>query len=106
MKKRILTVIVVFLMPIIIFGQKPEMKFGKISKEELEMEYYEQDSSANALVLFDKGYSYFVYDNNYHGFKLIFERHVRIKFFNKEGFSSGDFRVPLYVSNNGTKETM
>ena len=107
MKKRILTVIVILLMPIIFFGQKPEMKFGKISKQELEMKYYEPDSSANAVILYNKGFSYFIYDNHMKRFQMVYERQVKIKILKKEGFKYADFKIPLYKSDkNGTKETL
>jgi len=81
-----------------------KVKFGRVSKEELQMKYYEPDSSAKAVILYDKGYSYFEYDNYRESFKLIFERHVRIKFFDKESFKYADFEIPLYVSDKGISE--
>jgi len=70
-------------------------KFGKVSKEELQMKFYEKDSSAEAVKLFDKGKTYFIY-NEQKGFEMVFERHVRIKILKKDGFDYADFEISLY----------
>jgi hypothetical protein len=74
-------------------------KFGKVSKEELLMDYYDKDSSASAVILFDIGKTNFEYDTEKNGFVMVYERHVRIKIINKDGFDYGDFSLSLY--NNG-----
>ncbi|HBO74555.1 MAG TPA: hypothetical protein DD653_07700 [Marinilabiliales bacterium] len=38
------------------FASKEPIKFGKVSKEELEMSIYSKDSSAPAVILCDYGY--------------------------------------------------
>lgn len=58
-------------------AQKAPIKFGKISKEELEMQVYDKDSSASAVVLCDYGY-WNLSDYN-------FRRILRIKILTKEG---------------------
>ncbi|MDX2302627.1 MAG: transglutaminase domain-containing protein [Microscillaceae bacterium] len=76
-----------------------EQKFGKISPEEWAMKTYPLDSNANAVVLFDVGKSYFKYHPN-EGFKMIFERHTRIKILNKQGYDYADIQIPLYHNNS------
>ncbi len=74
-----------------VFGQKKELKtkFGKISPEEIAMTSYKDDPAAPAVVLFDKGKVSHRYVNN-SGFMLEFERHVRVKIFNKEAYLMAD----------------
>ena len=78
-------------------AQKPPVKFGDVSKEELSMTIYDKDSTASAVILADYGHSAIVYRQNI-GFSLDFERTTRIKIFTKEGLSWGDFSIPLYKS--------
>ncbi|MBF9252025.1 DUF3857 domain-containing protein [Pontibacter sp. 172403-2] len=68
-------------------------KFGKISDEELKMRVYEKDTSAAAVILSDVGYSHFQYSD---GFKLVFEREMRIKILKKSGYNWADIEVPYY----------
>jgi hypothetical protein len=73
------TVILFFLalLSISLNAQKAPIKYGKVSKEELEMKYYDKDSSASAVVLCDYG------SLNVETFK--FTRVIRIKILTKEG---------------------
>lgn len=76
-------------------AQKPPVKFGDVSKEELEMASYINDSTAPAVILADYGTSTILYRQNV-GFSLDFERITRIKILTKDGLSWGDFSIPLY----------
>jgi len=78
-----------------VYGQAT--KFGKISDEELKMSVYEKDTSAAAVILSDVGYSHFQYSS---GFKLVFEREVRIKILKKSGYDWADIEVPYYRRNS------
>ena len=82
-------------------------KFGKVSKAELEMTSYEQDTSAHAVVLFDIGYSKIEYDKmGDKGWQVITDRHVRIKIFDKSGFEWGDVEIPLYEDGRQEEKTL
>ena len=83
--------------PLFLAAQKPPIKFGDISKEELMMTSYDKDSSASAVILADYGRSAIRY-NQSTGFSLDFERVTRIKIFTKDGLRWGDFSIPLYKS--------
>lgn len=87
-----------------IFAQKPPIKFGKVSNEELEMKVYEKDSSAGAVVLFDFGVSKIEYVQNT-GFVLILERTRRIKIFDKKEYDRANIEVYLY-NDGGDKEKL
>ncbi|WP_103072433.1 transglutaminase domain-containing protein [Aquimarina sediminis] len=82
------------------FSQKHE--FGKISKEELTEHSYELDTTANAVVLYEKKRVYFEYDQA-NGFRLITDVFKRVKLYNKNGFDAASHEVFLYKS-GGSKE--
>lgn len=74
----------------------PKIKFGKVSNEELEMKVFEADTSANAIILYDVGYSNVYYNDQKSRFVLNFKRHVRIKILNQNGVDWGNFEELLY----------
>jgi hypothetical protein len=76
-------------------AQKPTIKFGDVSKEQVLMTSYDKDSTASAVILADYGTSVVSYRQNI-GFSLDFERITRIKILRKEGLSWADFTVELY----------
>lgn len=80
-----------------------EIKFGKISKKELDEKFYPQDTSANAVVLFKKRRTTFEY-NKLTGWTLKTVIHERIKLYNKDGFNSANKKVRLFTQ-NGKSET-
>jgi Domain of Unknown Function with PDB structure (DUF3857) len=86
------------------YGQLVEPKFGKIEPSELTMTRYENDTTADALVLFDKGTTKFII-NPKEQFQFVFERHFRIKIFKKSAFPHGEFTFYLY-ENNSSKEKL
>ncbi|PVY38558.1 DUF3857 domain-containing protein [Pontibacter virosus] len=85
-----------------VHAQDLPAKFGKVDDEALKMRVYEQDTSAAAVVLSDYGYSYFTYSK---GFKVVFERHTRIKILKKSGYDAANISVPYY-QRNSKKETV
>lgn len=88
-------------------AQKPDIKFGKVSKEELNMTVYPADSSAHAVILSDLGETEFRYDvSGNKGWQTIFTRHVRIKVLDKEGVSAGDFKLRLYHDGTSSREKL
>jgi len=91
------------LISFILSGQKPPVKFGDVSKEELSMTTYDKDSTASAVILADYGQSVILYRQNV-GFSLDFERTTRIKILKKEGLSWGDFSITLYKSGNADEK--
>lgn len=70
-------------------------EFGKVTKEDFDFVKYEKEPNSEAVVLFDKGLSYFV-EGNYQAFDLFFERHIRIKVLSNAGLRWADFSVPFY----------
>ncbi len=87
------------------FGQSGGIKFGKIDKKYLQMQTYDKDTGAVAVVLADYGSSKFSYVQSA-GFKLVFERHRRIKILKKEGYDWAEFKIQLYHDGNSNEETV
>jgi hypothetical protein len=79
-------------------AQKPPIKFGDISIEDLKMTRFEKDSSASAVVLADYGESAIEYNQSEGQFVLRFERIQRIKILTKDGLEYANFAIPLYHS--------
>jgi len=99
MKKALLVLILVlFTLPTIL---AQNIKFGKVSKAELEEKYHPLDSSANAAILYKKRRTYYEYIQG-DGFILITEIHERIKLYNKDGFDWATKSISIY--NNGGRD--
>ncbi len=77
--------------------QAPKVKFEKVSVEELTMKSYPNDTTAEAVILYDDGTSYVKYDAE-KGFMLTYDRFVRIKILRQSGVDWGNFFIPLYSS--------
>lgn len=86
-------------------AQKPPIKFGDVSIEEVKMTRYEPDSSAAAVVLADYGESEIQY-NQTQGFLLAFDRVTRTKILTKEGYEHGNFEILLYTGNPEYREKL
>lgn len=75
---------------------------AKVTIEDLQLEYYEKDSSAGAVFLFDIGTVDL--DMVYDEFKMKYTRHARIKFFNESEMEWANVVVPFYFEKIGNKE--
>ncbi len=80
--KTIITGVIFLLITTSLFSQKAPIKYGKVDISDLEMKYYDQDSSAPAVILCDYG----EFDPN----KFEFRRILRIKILRKEGYDWGN----------------
>jgi hypothetical protein len=69
-------------------------KFGKVSKEELQMTSIPEDPEADAVRLFEKGDLEIFLDNN--RYKLRLKQHVRIKILTEKGKHYADFKIPYW----------
>ncbi len=81
-----------------IFAQKkkePVVKVGNIAPADFDPAIHAFDSTSDAVVLYDKGTSYFRESSN-GWFQLIFERHQRIKIINKNGMGAANFIIQQY----------
>jgi hypothetical protein len=88
-----------------VHSQSSPAKFGKIDIADLQSTVCPIDSNAHAYYLFDVGDTDFRYDmTGGKGFQLYFNRHLRIKILDKEGFSWGDIYIALYHKGNSEEE--
>jgi hypothetical protein len=71
-----------------------DFPFGKVSMEEMTMKSYSRDTSATAVVLKEYGYAWISAE-----YKVILERHVKMKVFTEAGKDNVD--VILYLHRNG-----
>ena len=96
MKKRTLLLVAAFLFTLRLIAQEPpKIRFEKVSDEELNMKTYLNDSTTEAVILYDEGSSYVKWDAQY-GFMLTYERFVRIKILKQSGVEWGNFDIILY----------
>jgi hypothetical protein len=63
----------------------------KIPVEDLQLTSYSADTAASALILCDYGVTSFDDDLN-----LVFDRHLRVKIFNENGYYFGDHVIRLF----------
>lgn len=103
--KNLLTAVLLAVVCFYSSAQKPPIKFGDVSIEDLKMSRYEKDTSASAVILCDFGVSTIKYNQSNDDWKITFERTQRIKILKKEGYAHVDFMVPLYHS-SGAKEKL
>ncbi len=94
----LIAILFVVTQSILCLAQKPPIKFGDISIEDLKMTRYDKDSSASAVVLADYGESIIEYNQGKEQFEIKFERIQRIKILTKDGFEYANFSIPLYHS--------
>ncbi len=79
-----------------IYAQKNNSyeNFGRITQAEADLTYYQQDSSANALVLHENAETQFLLDNN--SIIISTSYYFKIKLFNKEAFDHAKFEINLH----------
>lgn len=70
------------------------LKYGKVTMDELTMETYAEDSTANAVVLYKTGVVY--YDFVGGSFKVVYEMEHKVKILTTDGVGEADVILPLY----------
>ena len=78
-----------------------EVKFGKVSKNELQEKFYPTDSTAEAAYLLKKRVTDYEFSNN-EGFLIRTEVHERIKIYSKEGLDYANKLISYYKPQKGT----
>ncbi|GAA4297937.1 transglutaminase domain-containing protein [Aestuariibaculum suncheonense] len=99
---KLTTILVCLCLSVKVFSQ--DVKFGKVSKEELEEKANPLDSSANATYLYKYRWTHIEYDQQQEEFYISTDVQERIKIYNKEGFDYANRIVNLHVSNNKEEE--
>ena len=80
-------------------AQNFSFDYGKVSKADIDLKEYDKDKTAEAVVIYDKGSSYFRQNIN-SGFDLIFERSKRIKILKEAGIEYAEIEIPFYREGN------
>ena len=76
-------------------SKSPARKFGDVKPEDFKPQYYEVDSSANAVYLYDIGSSKHE-GNNSGWFSVVYKIHERIRLLHKESFEDlGTVKIAL-----------
>lgn len=76
--------------------QAQNFNFGSITYDDYEFDRKKLDSTANAIVLKEFGTASIQQDDATGRLELIFEHHVKIKIYNKEGFKEANVVIPSY----------
>lgn len=76
--------------------------FGKISLEDYNLKVYSQDPNAEAVIIYDKGLSYFQINEN--NFDVIFKKQTKLRILKSEGKKYANFEIPYYSSETLTEK--
>jgi len=90
-----------------LFGQtanNPYQEFGKISVGDLELEHYDKDPEAPAVVLFERGYN--KVERRDDKVWLVKNVHRRIKVFNPDQYDAGTVEIPFYSAGNSPEKVV
>ncbi|MBE6310270.1 MAG: DUF3857 domain-containing protein [Bacteroidales bacterium] len=94
--RRIVLLLILCVSCLYVFGQTEEYKYGKVTKEEVEMDVYAADPDAEAVVLNEKILVY--YDISVRDFKLVTEVSRKIKILKDSGKKWGDVEFDYWES--------
>ncbi|MCP9755410.1 DUF3857 domain-containing protein [Lacihabitans sp. CCS-44] len=84
-------------------AQKPNVKFGSVSLDDLKKSKYEIDSTADAVILYEKCDVDFRYDET-HGFYIESTVHVRKKILKASALSAGTIAIQTYRNNHESSQ--
>ncbi|MBL0741251.1 DUF3857 domain-containing protein [Chryseolinea lacunae] len=87
-----ITLVGFIVIPFICSAQFNGFPFGEVTYRELNIKTYEQDTSADAVVLKEFGEAYM---EDHDDMNLIFRYHVKIKILKKAGLERANFEIPL-----------
>ncbi len=90
------TLAILFLLFLSLTTQAQNFNFGAITYDDYEFDRKKLDSNANAIVLKEFGTASIQRDDNTGSLELIFEHHVKIKIYNKDGFKEANIVIPTY----------
>ncbi|WP_316829496.1 DUF3857 domain-containing protein [Pedobacter aquatilis] len=95
----------ILILSITLFTAKAQnFNFGAITLEDVQFDRNKIDSNANAVVLKEFGTASVQISDRTNSTELIFEYHVKIKIFNKEGYKQANIIIPTYK--DGTREEL
>lgn len=86
------------------YSQDFSMKYGKVSNYELSMKSYDKDTTAEAVIIYDDGNTYYEYINN--DFRINLEIKQKIKILKQEGVDRATISLPYNFRTNGDRESI
>ncbi len=90
-----------------LYAQENKTTFGEVPYEELAAKVFEIDSSAEAIKLYEKGETYFLFDGSGSmGYYMETKMHVRIKIIKTSGLRHGTVIIPYYQGDIGKEEVV
>ncbi|PWS29123.1 DUF3857 domain-containing protein [Pedobacter yonginense] len=92
--KNTLATIILFLLSFSAYAQN--FSFGTITFDDYQFDKKQLDSNANAVVLKEFGTASIQLNDSKGSLELVFEHHVKIKIYSKEGFDHANIIIPLY----------
>ncbi|HET7733354.1 MAG TPA: DUF3857 domain-containing protein, partial [Paludibacter sp.] len=98
MKKLLIIATLLLFTQMLVNAQNFANEYGKVSKEDIDLMYSAKDKSAEAVVIYDIGSSYFTRTND--NFEVIYERTTRIKVFKEAGLKWASIEIPFYQEGN------
>jgi hypothetical protein len=96
-------IILALLFPVLVFSQDYEL--GKVTILELNQKQHPTDTSAVAAIIFDKGKTYFNYNQD-EGFYLITEIETKIKVYKKGGLDWANKEIAYYVGGSSIETVL
>lgn len=106
MKKAFLILFLITIKSFQTYSQSPVRKFGDIDKKNLEMKFYEKDSTAEALEIFSVGDVIYRALSTTGEFEIVYSIHKRIKIFNEEGYEYANVKIPYYYQSKSNSESI
>ena len=113
MIKHLLSILLFFLPAGFVMAQsdskgvtEPAMKYGKVDISDFAVKPQGKDSSASAIILFDKGDLRFEINNRTSAFRYVFERHARILILKKDAYDLANIEIGLYKSDINNEELL
>jgi hypothetical protein len=88
------TIALLFFSFFALYASAQNFTYGNITPEDYNFDKRKIDSNANAVVLKEFGSARLQLDDNSGQLRLYFEYHVKIKIFNKEGFTAANIVIP------------
>jgi hypothetical protein len=98
MKKIFLLFINSMIFVFIVSAQDYSHEFGKNNPDEFRLTVYDQDSSAEAVMLYNIGKTSYVQDD--YGFRLLYEMRTKIKILSTAGLKWAEINIPFYEGDN------
>ncbi|MDF2453476.1 MAG: hypothetical protein K0S26_2980 [Bacteroidota bacterium] len=94
--------VLLFYVSCFVYSQEPKnVKFGIVNDEELRMKFDASDSSAEAVLLYEKENIEF---SNFNGFAIHTEYFARIKILKTSGLDRGNISLPYFITSDGEEE--